>query len=117
MIERKMERKAPDGISHDERHAIVIANSKYTWESGWDALEGTLVDREILHKMFKDNHYTVHMIDDTVDVIKSVREVMDGIDRTTLKLMHVVYTGFIESRCLTVTLMTLSQGTAAIGTL
>ena len=50
-------------------------------------------DRNLLQNMFENNHYNVHHIIDTVDVLVSVRDVMDKLDRSTVRLMHLTYTG------------------------
>ena len=52
-----------------------------------------MTDRELLLRMFEDNHYTVHDIIDTEDVLGSVYDVMDKLDRSSIKLMHLAYTG------------------------
>ena len=52
-----------------------------------------MTDRDLLLRMFEDNHYKVHDIVDTEDVLASVHEVMSQLDRSTIKLMHLAYTG------------------------
>lgn len=76
------------------RHVVIVTNSLYTPESTWEELkDGPALDGELLVKIFKALHYTVHEIKDTEDVLISVREVMDSLDRSTIKLMHFIYTG------------------------
>ena len=91
MIRRR--RNAEDGADTSGRHAIVIANSNYSPESKWEPLDGPLTDRDLLLQMFKENHYIVHEVIDTEDVLVSVREVMEKLDRSTLKLVHLAYSG------------------------
>ena len=86
-------RNAEDGADTSGRHAIVIANSNYSPESKWEPLDGPLTDRDLLLQMFKENHYIVHEVIDTEDVLVSVREVMEKLDRPTLKLVHLAYSG------------------------
>lgn len=99
MKETIHKRRAKNESADDsERQAIVIINSGYVpntdpTEVQWDPLEGPIKDGKLLKKMFEDNHYKVHEILDTEDVLKSVKEVMATIDRSTLKMMHVVYSG------------------------
>ena len=91
MIRRR--RNAVKGADTSGRHAIVIANANYTPESNWEPLDGPMTDRDLLLQMFKENHYIVHDIIDTEDVLVSVREVMEKLDRSTVKLMHLAYSG------------------------
>ena len=91
MIRRR--RNAVDGADTSGRHAIVIANSNYSPESKLEPLDGPLTDRDLLLQMFKENHYIVHEIIDTENVLVSVREVMVKLDRSTLKLLHLAYSG------------------------
>ena len=52
-----------------------------------------MTDRDLLLRMFEDNHYMVHDIIDTEDVLGYVHDVMSQLDRSTIKLMHLAYTG------------------------
>ena len=95
MMKRKIEkrRKGNECADVSGRHAIVITNSAYSQDSTWDRLDGPIKDRQLLKKMFEANHYKVHEVTDTEDVQRSVEEVMKNIDRSTLKMMHVFYSG------------------------
>ena len=52
-----------------------------------------MTDRDLLLRMFEDNHYKVHDIVDAEDVLESVHDVMSQLDRSSIKLMHLAYTG------------------------
>ena len=71
----------------------MIANASYTPESNWEPLDGPMTDRDLLLQMFKENHYIVHDIIDAENILVSVREVMNKIDRSNVKLMHLAYSG------------------------
>ena len=86
-------RQTGTGSDKSGRHAIVIANANYDAQSGWEALEGPMKDRDLLQSMFEDNHYKVHPITNSENVLASVRDVMNKLDRSTLRLMHLAYTG------------------------
>ena len=89
-------RNAGQGTDTSGRHAIIIANSDYTCEY-WEPLDGPMKDRDLLQQMFQDNYYIVHEIIDTENVLVSVRSVMNELDRSTVRLMHLVYTGRFHS--------------------
>ena len=90
-------RNAGQGTDTSGRHAIIIANANYTSESNWEPLDGPMKDRDLLQQMFQDNYYIVHEIIDTENVLVSVRNVMNELDRSTVRLMHLVYTGRFHS--------------------
>lgn len=88
------QRSTTDEDDMSGRHVVIVTNSLYTQESGWDELkDGAALDGALLVKIFKALHYTIHEIKDTEDVLMSVREVMDNLDRSTIKLLHFIYTG------------------------
>jgi len=92
MLQKQRSTADDDDVSG--RHVIIVVNSKYTLESRWQELEGGPdLDGRLLVNIFEALHYTVHEINDTEDVLMSARKVMDSLDRSTIKLLHFIYTG------------------------
>ena len=72
---------------------MYATNFDYTEDSGWPALDGPAQDHEILKELFERNHYTIHEIKNTENVVKSVNEVMKGIDREEMTMCTFAYSG------------------------
>ena len=73
---------------------VFASNFDYTEDSGWEALDGPAQDLKILKELFKRNHYTVHEIKNSENVVESVNKVMKGINRKDMKLCTFAYTGY-----------------------
>ena len=93
-----MIKKYESGAAEEDvsgRHVLIASNFTYTAPQ-WADLPGPEEDHKLLVAMFQRNHYVIHEVKNTENVLAWVNAEMKTIDRPKLKMATFVYTGDID---------------------